>query len=129
MIKRNEMCYYIYKSRVFHKTSACLSRGSYYGHSCFLRVFLMPRSCDIHSRFGRLLLLILLPGAQVWSKQHLVLHWDPVLLVWQHFTFLSVYLISTCKTHCSTQCCLLAECITNISFYIISHTSNSQNIM
>lgn len=65
MNKINEMCYYIYKSGVFHKTSACLSRVSYYGNSWFLRVFLMPRSCDTHSRFGRLLLLILLPGAQV----------------------------------------------------------------
>lgn len=97
------MCYYVCKSRVlvFQKTS-CLNRVSNYGHSWFLRVFLMPRSWDIHSKFGRLLLLILLPGAWVWSKQPLALHWDPVLLVWQHFNFLSVYLISTCKTHCST---------------------------
>lgn len=43
-------------------------------------------------------------------------------LVWQHFTFLSVYLISTCKTRCSTQCCLLEECITNSFLFIFSTT-------
>lgn len=81
----------IYKSRKLCKNSVCLS------HSQFLNGFLMPRSCNIHSRFGRLLLFILLLWAQVWSREPLALPWNPVWLVWQHFPFLNVYLISTFK--------------------------------